>query len=69
MSEISDDEKENEVTPDTNSEQPKNKLDVHDTISRLLRRKEVGDANIVNLQGNLAHRIMRGKNFAPRYAL
>lgn len=45
MSEIPGNEKENEVTADTNSEEPKKKLDVHDTISRLLSSKEVVDAN------------------------
>ena len=45
MSEMSGDEKENEVTEASNPEETKKKLDVQDTISRLLRSKEVVDAN------------------------
>ncbi|PCI82144.1 MAG: hypothetical protein COB20_00620 [SAR86 cluster bacterium] len=44
MSEISDNEKDNDVTPDTNSEEPKKVPDLNDTISRLLRRKADADA-------------------------
>jgi hypothetical protein len=44
MSEMSGDEKENEVTADTNSEELKKKPDIDDTISRLLRRKVDVDA-------------------------
>jgi hypothetical protein len=39
MNDISGDEKEVEVTPETNSEEPKKPVDLDDTISRLLRRK------------------------------
>ncbi|MDA0280642.1 MAG: hypothetical protein O3C29_09465 [Proteobacteria bacterium] len=45
MSEIPGDEKENEVTEASNPEEAKKKIDVQDTISRLLRSKEVVDAN------------------------
>ncbi|MBL4581747.1 MAG: hypothetical protein JKY29_08015 [Gammaproteobacteria bacterium] len=40
MNEISDDQKENEVTPGANSEEAKKKADLQDTISRLLRKKK-----------------------------
>ena len=39
MSEISDNEIENDGSVDTNSEEPKKVPDLNDTISRLLRRK------------------------------
>ena len=44
MNEMSGDEEENEITPDANSEEPKKKPDLDDTISRLLRRKADVDA-------------------------
>jgi len=46
MSEMSGDEQENEATPDTNSEEPKKKPDIDDTISRLLRRKVDVDGQV-----------------------
>ena len=44
MSEMSGNEKENEAKPDTNSEEPKKKPDLDDTISRLLRTQADVDA-------------------------
>ena len=39
MSNMSGNEKDNEVTPGSNTEEPKKKPDLDDTLSRLLRRK------------------------------
>ncbi len=39
MIDMSGNGKDNEVTPDSNSEEPKKKPDLDDTLSRLLRRQ------------------------------
>ena len=44
MSEISDDEKENEVTPDAEAEKAKRIADVQDVLSRMLSKKTDADA-------------------------
>lgn len=44
MNDKPDNEKKNEGVPDASSQEPKKKPDLDDTISRLLRTKEVADA-------------------------
>ncbi len=44
MSDLPDNEQQNESTSQANSDEPKKKPDLDDTISRLLRRKVEADA-------------------------